>query len=125
MVISGRIPNAPRAHPRKGPDRVRECASSVVATPILIWALGSGGRAGDAHRNRRVVRAQAQALVVTVAGEIDVFTAKRLRAALAAGFDQLRGGEVLIIDLTDVTFLGSPGLQTAAGPRRLPWFGWP
>ncbi|HKS51634.1 MAG TPA: STAS domain-containing protein, partial [Pseudonocardiaceae bacterium] len=68
---------------------------------------------------------QAQALVVTVAGEVDVLTIKRLRAALAAGFDQLRGGEVLIIDLTDVTFLGSPGLQTAAGPRRLPWFGWP
>jgi anti-sigma B factor antagonist len=59
----------------------------------------------------RVVRAQAQALVVTVAGEVDVLTVKRLHAAVAAGFDQLRDGEILVIDLTDVTFLGSLGLQ--------------
>jgi anti-sigma B factor antagonist len=74
----------------------------------------------------RVVHDQAQALVVTVAGEIDRFTVARLRAAVTAGFDQLRSGEMLVIDLTDVTFLGSPGLQAlveateAAEHRREP-----
>jgi anti-sigma B factor antagonist len=74
----------------------------------------------------RLVREDRQALVVTVAGEIDVLTVPRLRAAVAAGFDQLHEGEVLVIDLTDVTFLGSPGLETlldvtqAARQRREP-----
>jgi anti-sigma B factor antagonist len=73
-----------------------------------------------------VVHDQAQALVVTVAGEIDRFTVARLRAAVTTGFDQLRGGEILVIDLTGVTFLGSPGLQAlveateAARHRREP-----
>jgi anti-sigma B factor antagonist len=72
------------------------------------------------------VREDRQALVVTVAGEIDVLTVPRLRAAVAAGFDQLHEGEVLVIDLTDVTFLGSPGLAAlvdvtqAARQRREP-----
>ena len=50
----------------------------------------------------------------------------RLRAAVAAGFDQLRDGEVLVIDLTEVTFLSSQGLQAlvevtlAAQQRREP-----
>lgn len=71
----------------------------------------------------RVVRAQREALVVTVGGEVDVLTVGRLRAAIAAGFDQLPDGATLVIDLTDVTFLGSPGLQvlvdvTRAAQRR-------
>jgi anti-sigma B factor antagonist len=66
----------------------------------------------------RVMRAQAQALVVTVAGEIDVLTVQRLRAAVTAGFDQLRDGEILIVDLTNVTFLGSPGLQALVEATR-------
>jgi anti-sigma B factor antagonist len=71
----------------------------------------------------RVVRAQRQALVVTVAGEIDAYTVERLCAAVAAGFDQLRDGEILVLDLTEVTFLGSRGLQalldvTQAGQQR-------
>jgi anti-sigma B factor antagonist len=75
---------------------------------------------------RRVVRPQAPALVVTVAREIDRFTVQRLRAAVAAAFDQLRDGEILVVDLTGVTFLGSPGLQAlvdvtqAAQQRREP-----
>lgn len=59
----------------------------------------------------RVLHDQAQALVVTVAGEVDVLTAARLRAAIVAGFGKLREGEILVVDLTDVTFLGSAGLQ--------------
>jgi anti-sigma B factor antagonist len=74
----------------------------------------------------RVVRPPAQALVVTVTGEIDQFTVQRLRAAIAAAFNELHDEEILIVDLTDVTFLGSPGLQAlvdvteAAHQRREP-----
>jgi anti-sigma B factor antagonist len=47
----------------------------------------------------------------------------RFRAAVTAGFDQLRDGEILVIDLTEVTFLSSQGLQalvdaTVAAQRR-------
>lgn len=59
----------------------------------------------------RVVHAQDTALVVTVTGEIDLMTVDRFRAAVAAGFDDLRPGDVLVIDLTHVTFLASHGLQ--------------
>lgn len=66
----------------------------------------------------RVVHGGGEALVVTVAGEIDVLTVDRLRAAVAAGFDQLPDGATLVIDLTDVTFLGSPGLQALVEATR-------
>ena len=74
----------------------------------------------------RVVHAAGTALVVTVAGEIDLVTVDRLRAAVAAGFEDLRDGEILVIDLTKVTFLASQGLQVlvdvtqAAEQRREP-----
>lgn len=60
----------------------------------------------------RVAHATGEALVVTVAGEIDLLTADRLRVAVAAGFENLRDGEMLVIDLTQVTFMDSRGLQT-------------
>ena len=74
----------------------------------------------------RVAHAASEALVVTVAGEVDAYTVGRLRAAVAAGFAQLRDGQVLVIDLTEVTFLSSQGLQAlvevtlAAQQRRTP-----
>jgi anti-sigma B factor antagonist len=74
----------------------------------------------------RVVHGHVKAIVVTVAGEIDMLTVERLRSAVAAGFDQLGDDEILIVDLTGVTFLGSPGLQAlvdvtnAAHRRREP-----
>lgn len=74
----------------------------------------------------RVAHAARDALVVEVAGEIDLYTVDRFRTAVAAGFDQLHDGEVLVIDLTDVTFLSSTGLQAlvevtqAARRRRQP-----
>ena len=66
----------------------------------------------------RVVHAGREALVVTVAGEIDVLTVDRLRAAVAAGFEQLPDEATLVIDMTDVTFLGSPGLQALVDATR-------
>lgn len=53
----------------------------------------------------RVAHAAGEALVVTVAGEIDLFTIDRFHAAVAAGFQDLRNGEMLVIDLTQVLSL--------------------
>jgi len=59
----------------------------------------------------RVTSGQTRAVVVTVAGEVDLYTLDQFRGGLAAGFDQLGGGEVLVIDLTEVRFISSTGLQ--------------
>lgn len=49
------------------------------------------------------------AVVVRVAGELDTLTTPRLRQAVAEALDDAAGA-VVILDLTKVTFLGSPGL---------------
>lgn len=67
------------------------------------------------------------ALVLEVSGELDGLTAPRLRAVLRNAFARL-DGRVLVLDLTKVWFLGSPGLRAlldgakeAGGqPGRLP-----
>jgi anti-sigma B factor antagonist len=51
------------------------------------------------------------ALVLSIDGEIDGLTAPRLRAAIGTAFDHLNG-RVLVLDLTEVRFLGSAGLRT-------------
>lgn len=53
----------------------------------------------------------ADAVILTVTGDIDGLTAPRLRASIAEAFDRL-AGRALVIDLTAVRFLGSPGLRT-------------
>jgi anti-sigma B factor antagonist len=50
------------------------------------------------------------AVVITVDGQIDGLTAPRLRSVINNAFDRL-DGRLLLIDLTDVEFLGSPGLR--------------
>lgn len=67
-------------------------------------------------------------IVVSVAGEIDTLTTPRLRQAVGEAIDEAAGGSV-IVDLTAVTFLGSPGLaalveavgqaQRRGGPLRV------
>jgi anti-sigma B factor antagonist len=53
---------------------------------------------------------RADAVVLAVDGEIDAMTAPRLRASVAEALRRL-DGRPLVVDLTGVTFLGSPGLQ--------------
>lgn len=60
---------------------------------------------------------RSDAVVVVVDGEIDGLTAPRLRAAIDAAFEQL-AGRALVVDLTDVSFLGSPGLQVLLDSAR-------
>jgi len=59
----------------------------------------------------RLVAGDQQALVVTVAGEIDTLTVGRFRDAAHRGLDELGAGEMLLVDLTKVTFMNSRGLQ--------------
>lgn len=66
------------------------------------------------------------ALILTVTGEIDVLTTPRLRAAVSKCLD--RADELLVVDLTEVSFLGSHGLaalvgaaqESATGPKKAP-----
>ncbi|MGB9137247.1 MAG: STAS domain-containing protein [Pseudonocardiaceae bacterium] len=91
-----------------------------VGDPDSDLGAGRGPAAEQLVRitTGRVVHAEGEALVVTVAGEIDVLTVARLREAVAAGFDELPDGAALVIDLTDVTFLGSAGLQALVDATR-------
>lgn len=49
------------------------------------------------------------ALIVSVTGELDMTTSPRLRQALGEALDEAAGA-VVIVEVTSVTFLGSPGL---------------
>jgi anti-sigma B factor antagonist len=49
------------------------------------------------------------ALVIAVSGELDMLTTPRLRAAVHTALQEADGATV-VVDLTKVTFLGSPGL---------------
>jgi len=51
----------------------------------------------------------AGAVLVTIAGELDMLTTPRLRAAVSGALEEA-GGEPVVLDLTEVTFLGSHGL---------------
>lgn len=53
---------------------------------------------------------QNNAVILTVRGDIDGLTASRLRTAITEAFDRL-DGRLLVVDLTEVTLLGSPGLR--------------
>lgn len=52
---------------------------------------------------------RSDALVLNVIGEIDGLTAPRLSTAIKEAFHRL-AGRPLVLDLSRVTFLGSPGL---------------
>ena len=52
-------------------------------------------------------------VVVSVAGEVDILTAPQMRAAVDDAVARL-DGRTLVVDLSGVTFFGSPGLQILA-----------
>lgn len=87
------------------------CESGLGNASSGLGASGSDGEQVVRIDTKEMVRDRAQALVVTVAGEIDRSTVERVRTAVDAGLDQLHAGAILIVDLTNVTFLESAGLQ--------------
>jgi anti-sigma B factor antagonist len=58
-------------------------------------------------------RVEKDVTVVTISGEIDVFTSPRLREMLLDIVNS--GGLYLVVDLTEVTFLDSTGLGVLVG----------
>jgi anti-sigma B factor antagonist len=50
------------------------------------------------------------ALIIFLEGEIDGLTAPRMRVAIGEAFERLTG-RMLVLDLTEVRFLGSAGLR--------------
>ncbi|MGW6337017.1 STAS domain-containing protein, partial [Nocardia rhamnosiphila] len=54
------------------------------------------------------VRAENGTAIVTVQGEVDMASAPQLQAALE---DTQRGGDALVVDMSEVGFLGSAGLS--------------
>lgn len=53
----------------------------------------------------------ASAIVVVVRGELDELTAPRVQPAIERSLDTLDGLSLLVIDLTELLFLGSTGLK--------------
>lgn len=56
------------------------------------------------------------ALVLTVTGEIDMLTAPHLHTAVSAAMQQ--GEKLLVLDLSEVSFLGSPGLAVLVAANQ-------
>ena len=56
-------------------------------------------------------------VVVAVTGEVDLDTAPRLREAVAVALDEVEGG-TCVLDLTEVTYLGSAGLTALVDATR-------
>lgn len=56
------------------------------------------------------------ALILTVTGEIDVLTTPRLQVAVSKCLE--RADELLVVDLTGVSFLGSHGLAALVGAAQ-------
>jgi anti-sigma B factor antagonist len=94
---------------RTGPGTVRSVKpASEELTP------DGGQRAAQPDREQLIsVRSSERddAIILSVAGDIDGLTALRLRAAIDEAFDRL-DGRLLVIDLVRVRFLGSAGLRT-------------
>jgi anti-anti-sigma factor len=63
-----------------------------------------------------VVRRHGDALVIQAAGEIDVVTAPQLAEAIAGASAQ--PADAVVVDLTEVTFLGSAGLAVLVGAQE-------
>jgi anti-sigma B factor antagonist len=57
-------------------------------------------------------------LILTVDGDVDGLTAPRLATAIADAFGRL-AGRALVLDLTNVRFLGSIGLRTLRDSARV------
>jgi anti-sigma B factor antagonist len=54
--------------------------------------------------------------LIAVAGQIDLFTAPQLKAAVSQAIDE--GAKRLVVDLTATTFMDSTGLGVLVGARK-------
>lgn len=116
------VPATPRGH-----ARARRCYGSPVhASGSRDDTSGTASGSNPATeqladiRTEQLHRAGHEVLLVTVTGEIDMHTVGRFRAAVDDGLERVADTDAvaLIVDLTGVTFFGSPGLNTLAEATR-------
>jgi anti-anti-sigma factor len=88
--------------PRPADDLAQRLATYTEPT----WDIQP---AGDSLLTVRVVRQAMDVVLLHVAGELDLLTAPRLRESVARALAERP--RLLILDLTDVRFLGSAGLS--------------
>jgi anti-sigma B factor antagonist len=93
-----------------------------VPDPASDLGAGAGPTAEQlvGIRTEQITRAGRDALVMIVTGEIDLHTVGRLRAAVDDGLERVADTDsvTLVIDLSEVTFLGSPGLTALVEATR-------
>jgi anti-sigma B factor antagonist len=78
----------------------------------------TGDQAPAAEQLLRVeTRRAGSAMVVTVAGEVDMFTAPRLESAVGRALADPAVG-MIVVDLTDVDFLDDAGLSALVTAHR-------
>ncbi|MFB9383922.1 STAS domain-containing protein [Pseudonocardia petroleophila] len=81
--------------------------------PVDSGMPNDGGDVGEVIRFDVVAHGEG-AVVVHVVGEVDTLTAPLLRAQLD---EQIAAVPLLVLDLTDVTFLGSAGLAVLVAAK--------
>jgi anti-sigma B factor antagonist len=78
---------------------------------------GPGGKPAREQLLHITSRLAGRAVVLAVVGEVDVHTAGRLGEAISVGFAE-PAAELVVVDLTEVTFLGSSGLTALVTATR-------
>lgn len=83
-------------------------------------APGSASVSGDADDGNIAVsrRSNDDGAVVSIGGELDIVSAPRLRGALVEALEACEDGGRLVLDLSEVTFCDSTGLNTLLRARR-------
>jgi anti-sigma B factor antagonist len=98
---------------RDDPELTRRCVGQSGALGWSGTVLTMSERSREVPAAEQILsishRQAGEAIVVTVAGEVDVLTAPRLLAAVSEALEQAGGG-LVVVDLSEVSFLGSAGL---------------
>ena len=110
-----------RTHDWNGGGVVSDVAADPGPMGDQLVRMKTGAMVRAVGRIPSPRQATGRVLAVTMAGEIDLVTVDKVRTALAAGLDQLEDGEVLVIDLTGVTFVEfDGGCRPSSTQSRLP-----
>ncbi|WP_051786633.1 MULTISPECIES: STAS domain-containing protein [Streptomyces] len=90
----------------------------MTAFPEAPRAVSPSVRADDAGISVSVRRSNADRTVVGIGGELDIAAVMELRTALAEEMAACEAGRGLALDLSEVTFCDSTGLNTLLRARQ-------
>jgi anti-sigma B factor antagonist len=97
--------------PRSGLDGRRDVPPGALLDPAADPRAGSRLGLSVGRLSRDVV-------VVTAAGEVDMATADALRVTMTESLADMSDGCIAVLDLSQVTFLDSSGLQALVEAHR-------